>query len=313
MSTKKTQASLPTTLMSMTGFGRCEREEDGVVYTVELRSVNSRFLDCVCKVPRSLSMHEKSLRDYVAGRFHRGRIEVAVDVQQSKARQSQAMSVNSEFVSSQMNVYLELADRFTISRDSFAGTALQLVLQQRAAFDGGEPTTSQEPDLNKQGTVLLESLEKAANDLFLMMSEEGSQLARAMTELFSGLVAFRERTEGLLHGYIERQFEVYKERVGEIVRAEPAIDQSRLALELAVMADKMDVSEELTRLKSHEQQLREALLSTPCGRKIEFILQEFGREWNTLGVKSQHAEVHAIVVEAKVCLEKMREQAANLV
>jgi uncharacterized protein (TIGR00255 family) len=304
----KNSESGESLLVSMTGFGRAELESEGVRYTVELRSVNSRFLDCVCKLPRALLVFEKSVRDSVSKRFQRGRIEVMVEIQ-SAASQSGAGLLNSEFVSAQTEAMLQQAKTLGVVRSEFLPIALQLALQQRGAFDS--PPASEQAEYKEE--ILLQCLEKACEAIEGMMREEGGQLAIEMRKLAAGLSDCRLQAASLLDGYVAKQFTTFKERIAELTKEESGIDHSRLVTELAVMADKLDVSEEITRLASHEQQLTDALCSTPCGRKVEFILQEFGREWNTLGVKSQHPEVHTIVVEAKVLLEKMREQVANLV
>lgn len=271
--------------------------------TVEVRSVNHRFCEVVARLPRSLSGREDDLKKMIQRRCQRGRIELAVSLSGGKEGEKK------------LNLDRSLARQYDrilrdLQRELRLGGTVDLALLagfRDIVFVSDQPLEN--PRLRQTVKKLLAG---ALTDLDAMRRREGQALARDTKER---LRVVREETEVVASRAplaVQEAFDRMKERVQKLVGSSP-IDQGRLSQELAQYADRCDLSEELTRLGSHLTQFDEALKSRePVGRTMDFLLQEMGREVNTIGSKANDAEIAAHVVRIKGELEKIREQVQNI-
>jgi uncharacterized protein (TIGR00255 family) len=291
----------------MTGFGRAPLTLDGVVLEVEVRSVNHRFLDVKAKLPRALSVFEPELRSRVQERFARGKVDVAVTAPGGSP------------LLPRVEIDLEAADAYTRAAETLGrrerapgvldvATLLTLPGVARLA----------EPELAADAVrePLLAALDAAIDAAGAMREAEGAAIDRELR-------ARLERTSGLT-GQIEARSAQVQESVRERLRkrAEQLAqetglrDEARLYQEVVFAADRLDVSEEIARLRSHVGQFRSTLEEAgpehPVGRRLDFLLQEFAREANTVGSKAVDAPAAHLVVELKSELERMREQVQNV-
>ena len=290
----------------MTGFGRAQLEAGGVGLAVELRSVNHRHLDLSVRLPRALAGLELELRRALAARFARGKLDLVISVATGSAR-------------TELELDRALADRYLDFARTFAaerGVDAALHMGELLALPG--VARVQEPVLD-EATLrpeLLAALETAAEAADAMRRAEGAVLER---ELRARLA----RVAGLAAEVAERSGEVAaaaRERLrkrAEQLRVETGlVDESRLAQELVSAADRMDVTEEVVRLRSHVAQFEASLAAAEpdagVGRRLEFLLQEMLREANTIGSKAGEAKLAHHVVDLKTELERIREQALNV-
>jgi len=288
---------------SMTGYGCADAPLAQMTVTAELRSVNSRFLDVRVRMPRDLGHLETPIRTLVARFFKRGQIDVSIRLR-GGAEVDSAVEIDLEAASR----YLEGAERLRERLGLAGGVEMSALL----ALPGVAKLC--EPDVEDAvaAPVILDTVERACAQAGQMREREGSALEIELRQRLQGL-------EGVLTEIEDRAEEVEKrvrERLEKRLAAlapELEVDPARLAQEVVFYADRMDITEETVRLRSHVSQFKETLqTSGPVGRKLEFLLQEIGREVNTIGSKVADAPLSHFVVELKTGLEKLREQVLNL-
>lgn len=298
-------------IKSMTGFASLSREDDVAAIGVTLRAVNHRYLDLQVRLPSALSAIESKLRTAVQQRIGRGRVELSVSVQ---VRQAQAPDVqlNDSFVEA-LNAALEQARaRGLVAGPLTPGDLIRLpqaiVIRERTeAADAADPIQPSPVE-----TAVVAVVEEAVAALDAMRGREGEALA-------ADLDARRRRLAGLLEevasqsdaGLADR-----REQLAEKIRefgAEPTVDPAVLAQEIVRFVARSDITEEVVRFRTHLQHWRElADGPEPCGRKLDFLLQELNREINTIGSKAEGPAVSSLVVTVKAELEKVREQVQNV-
>jgi uncharacterized protein (TIGR00255 family) len=290
-------------MRSMTGYGRADAPLAQMTVTVELRSVNARFLDVRVRMPRDLGHLETSVRALVARFFKRGQIDVSIRLRGGTEVDS-AVEVDLEAATR----YLEGAERLR-ERLGLAGVVEMSAL---LALPGVAKLCEPEVGDDVAVPVIMETVERACAEAGEMREREGSALEIELRQRLQGL-------EGVLTEIEDRAEEVEKrvrerlERRLAALAPELEVDPARLAQEVVFYADRMDITEETVRLRSHVSQFKETLqTSGPVGRKLEFLLQEIGREVNTIGSKAADAPLSHFVVELKTGLEKLREQVLNL-
>lgn len=288
-------------MRSMTGFGFGEAELDGNKLSCELRALNHRFLDVRVRMPEELLSHAFYVEQLARERLSRGRFDVGVRLEE-RGGTARFSAVRARAVyESLCRLRDELAPGTEVPVAALASLP-QLLLDS-------SPT-------NSQGTerALASAFATALTGLDAMRACEGQALARELSERLGALRRLCDEAKALSLGVAERQLGRLRERVARLLSdAGSAPDAGRLETELALLADRSDVTEELVRLGSHFDQF-EALLSShePVGRRLEFLLQEMSREANTLGSKSQEAKLSHLVVDIKSQLEKIREQVQNV-
>ena len=299
-------ASKAPPVMSMTGFGKGQLQNSSILVEVELRAVNSRFLDLNLKVPREYLQFESDIRKVLQGKLHRGRVEVFVQ-RTLVGEGTDAVSFNRVVFDSYWSVYETLAKEHDCVDARYRGEAVQSILARRDVLDAG----SEIGNTDEESEVLLQAVSKAASSLVVMRKSEGEALAKDLEKRIAEIRSIRSKIAAASTDSVEQYQQRLQERLKNY-QAGNSLDESRLFAEATLLADRVDITEELVRIESHCAQWEEVLQTVPQGRKLEFVLQEFGREFNTIASKTQKGAVQALAVDAKSVLEKMREQAANV-
>ncbi len=291
-------------IRSMTGYGRREISDAGSHFTIEVRSVNNRYIDIQVKAPRGLAGLEQRIRKRVQDHFSRGRFDVYI-ARNGEKENAGRLVVNETLAEQYIAALRELKARF--------GLGGEVDLSFLARFQDLFALTEVKEDIEAVWQVLAEGLAHALQELDDMRAEEG----RALVRDISGRL---ETIDGLLsaiHELAPASVEAARKRMSDVLtkllNEQP--DPVRLAQEIAILAERTDVTEELTRLGSHMGQFR-TLLADPAGeavgRKLDFLLQEMGRETNTIASKAMDAQISLSVVNIKAELEKIREQVQNI-
>ncbi len=291
-------------LNSMTGFGRAEQVTPSRRYLCELQSVNHRYLEVRSRLPNRLGGLEHQVMRAVQGRFARGRFDVTV-IEELPDERPQALRLNRTLAQAYLDAFTALRDELGISGE----VTLELLASQRDLFElaGEEPGTAEADWCEIQG-----ALERAMNGLAEMRRNEGKSLEAA-------LLGHLDLVEATVTAIIARGPEVvlsYKSRLEgrlqRLLEGSP-VDPGRLEQEIAILADRSDIAEEVARLTSHLRQFREFIgQQGPHGRRMEFLLQEMQREANTVGAKANDAKISQDVVTLKSTLEQLREQVQNV-
>lgn len=290
-------------VLSMTGYGRAEEVRNGRDIAVELRSVNSRYFEYSCRVPRTCAFLEDPLKRLVAEQVHRGKVELSLSIQNVSAADA-VVQINWGLAESYCRALSSLAERLDI-RNDITVTALTRfpdVLTQSAA--------PADPDALWADVQVVAG--QAVTAFLQMRAAEGEKLradveARLLTveELVRQI---EQGSAGRVQAYTQRLYA----RLQELL-ADRNIEESRVLTEAALFADKTAIDEETVRLHSHVAQYRQILtLDEPIGRKLDFLTQELNREANTIGSKCQDAALTRLVVELKSEIEKIREQIQNI-
>ncbi|MFB5084005.1 YicC/YloC family endoribonuclease [Symbiobacterium thermophilum] len=288
---------------SMTGFGRGEASGEAGRVTVEVKAVNHRFSEVVFRMPRQFSALEDRVRRLIQGRTARGRFEVYVAWEPSA--EARAVKVDKDLALAYYNALRQLAEEI--------GSNQELSLDTLARLP--EVLSVQEGELSDDEIwALLEpALTQAMAGLIAMREREGAALAADLAGRLDRLEAFRAAAAARAPQVVEEYRQRLTRRLEELLPPTNPVDPQRLAQEVALFADRADITEELQRLASHIDQFRRALETDDAvGRKLDFLVQEMGREVNTIGSKANDADLAAAVVAVKSELEKIREQVQNL-
>jgi len=289
-------------IRSMTGFGAGHGAAASEALDLEVRSVNHKFCEVKVRLPRELGALEPETVKLVKERLARGGIDVSV----RRVGQAGVLAprVDVALAEAYARAFEELRARL--------GLPGAVTLADVAGADGVLRLDEPALDLEAARGALRSALGVALDALVAMRAREGEALARDLAGRLDGVEALVARAAALVPETVEHHRARLAERVQELTRG-IALDPARLAQEVALFADRTDVTEEVTRLRSHLAQARALLASgEPAGRKLDFLVQEMHREVNTIGSKSQSAEIAAIVVTAKAEVERMREQVQNV-
>ena len=292
-----------TLIKSMTGYGRAVETVNGREFTVEIRSVNNRYLDCTIKLPRSVSFAEEAVKQAVKASVSRGKVDVFITIKSENAEDT-SIKLNASVLEGYLAAMRQMVTEFGVSDDISVSTVSRLP----EVFSVEKPEVDEEQLLKDLMQVVNQALagydamrctEGAALDADLR--SRGNTIADLVTQVEQGnaqtVVDYRARLEAKL-----------KE-----VLAATNIDESRILTEAAIFADKVAVDEETVRLRSHLQQMNTMLDGGGAvGRKLDFLLQEMNREANTIGSKCTDVRLARIVVDIKAELEKIREQTQNI-
>lgn len=290
-------------IKSMTGYGRAVETVNGRQFTVELRSVNNRYLDCSVKLPRALSFGEEAVKQAVKNAISRGKVDVFVTVH-SEGGVEATVTLNTAVVEGYLAAMQQMVSNYPVKDD----ISVYLLSRMPEVF------SVEKPEVDEQALLLdlMSVVNQALESFDAMRSTEGKALEndlrnRGMTieNLVSQVEAGNAQT---VVDYRHRLENKLKE-----VLASTSIDESRILTEAAIFADKVAVDEETVRLRSHLQQMNTMLTAGGAvGRKLDFLLQEMNREANTIGSKCTDVRLARIVVEIKAELEKIREQTQNI-
>lgn len=290
-------------IASMTGFGRGEAHKGGITISVELRTVNNRFLEVATRLPRSLSLRENDVKELIRRRISRGKVNVIASVEK-EGNGSAGLELNSSAARAYYKLLVQLRKTLKLKET----VKLEHVLQFSEIFEQKEIGGTDE----KEWVVLQESLETALGALAEMRRAEGGELERDFRVRIGMLDERLAQIERLSAQQVPAERMRLRERVAQLIEKTP-VDEGRLELEIALLADRLDVTEECVRFRSHNKFFLEALaLPEPAGRKLNFLIQEMNREANTIGSKSSATEISHLVVSMKEELEKIREQLQNI-
>lgn len=289
-------------IKSMTGYGKGEASYGGGRLTVEIRSVNHRYGEIYVKLPRNLIVFENDVRKFVSERLKRGKIEVFV--QHEPGTEAAPLAVNVPLA----KAYHEALNSLKSTLGLAGEVSIQLIAAQKDVLTA-EDNHSLDESL---GEALLSAVKTGVETLEAMRSREGKALLDDLRKRLENLAVLAGRVARRAPLVVTDYSVRLKERLAQLT-ADNAVSEERLAQEIAIMADRCDITEELVRFDSHLKQFDSALsLAEPVGRKMDFLLQEMSREVNTMGSKANDAEIAFHVVELKTEIEKIREQVQNI-
>jgi uncharacterized protein (TIGR00255 family) len=290
----------------MTGYGRGVAERDGHRVAAEIRSVNHRFLDLKLRGASLDPALEDRLLSRVRARVTRGAITLTIRLETTRSAAS--IRVDLGAARRTYEALRELADALQIQRE----IDLPLVCAQPGVIT----LVEQERGTETLSEVAAEAVDAALEQLMTMRDAEGQTLARDLGARLETMIGLTRSLEGHVGTAPEDAQRRLSERLTRLLKnSKVAVDDQRLAQEVAVLADRLDVTEELVRVSSHVDQLRNLMNGNDeeaVGRRLDFLVQELGREYNTIASKSQSAEIARVVVDAKAELEKIREQVQNI-
>ena len=293
-------------MKSMTAFGRGRLDTEERSVTVEIKSVNSRFFDCTVKMPRTLSLLEERIKNYIQkNAVSRAKVDVYITVEEHKSAGT-TVEIDTAVAESYISALRTLRDEFGLSDD----ISVMTVARNSEIFK----TRRREVDIEGEWSELLPVLDEAIADYLTMRTKEGERAYSDITAKIELLRGYASEVESIsltdTVGYRDK----LETRIRAILDdASAEVDENRLLTECAVWADKIAIDEELVRLRSHFEAFFEiAGAPEPAGRKLDFLMQEMNRETNTIGSKANNAKIARIVVNMKGELEKIREQIQNI-
>lgn len=288
-------------MLSMTGYGRAMREMDGRQLTIELKSVNHRFLDVSFRMPRNLMFLEEAARKLLSSRLARGHVDVYMTYRNMRS-DARVVQVDRSLFDAYAAALSGLGDRnLTDDRTLMSIARLPDVLT----------VTEAEEDQEALLNLLRETLSAALDQLVAMREREGAEICADLSGRIDRIeemtLAVERRYPDTVKEYTDRLRASIEELISQNV------DETRLLTEVAIMADRSAIAEETVRLHAHVSQLRECMLKTePIGRRVDFLVQELNREVNTISSKSQDVPITRLVVDMKAEIEKLREQIQNI-
>ncbi len=290
-------------MQSMTGYGRCQRMEDGREMTCELKSVNHRFLDLSYRLPRNLTFLDDALRGSIAARLSRGHVDVFVTYANHR-QDAREVCVDTALAQAYARAFGELQEALGLPDAPVA-------LSEYAHLPDVLSVREREEDQQAVRELFTSTLDGALDALFDMRAREGEKLREDVLDKIAAIEALKEQIALRAPVVVEEARERLRQRIGQLTDAE--IDEGRLAMEVALFADRAAIDEELVRLSSHIEQVKSVCAGDgPSGRKLDFLVQEMGREINTIGSKAQDTQIAGLVIAAKGELEKLREQVQNI-
>ena len=292
-------------MKSMTGFGSGTATKDGITCTVEIKSVNARFLDLFIRSPKQINPFESIIRGLVQDRITRGKVEVSVSIQDAGER-PKTFTINS-VLRKQIQELLVQEEFY----DDPKKVPLQAVNSISNEWIQQQDTPIAEDVLSE---IVQESTNQALDALITMRTVEGKHIEQDLLSRITTLENIIKIIDENKAGAVDAYREHIKGKIQEyLVSLEASISEDRFLQEIAILADKTDITEEIVRFSSHVVQLKNTLTDeNPIGRKVDFILQEMNREVNTIGSKAMDSNITEFVVQLKCELEKIREQVQNV-
>lgn len=289
-------------MKSMTGYGRCHIEEDGREMTVEVKSVNHRFLDISFRLSRTLSFLDDAVRKGVGARLARGHVDVFVSYANHR-QDARQVRVDTALAVAYQDALRELG--------AAVGKEADLPLSEYTRLPDVLTIQEKEEDQQAVRELFERALSGALDGLVLMREQEGERMRADILEKIGNIERIRDRVAERAPLVVADYRDKLHQRIAALTDGE--IDEARLIMEVAIFADRAAIDEELVRLKSHAAAIRAtAELAEPVGRKLDFLVQELNREVNTIGSKASDTLIAQAVVEAKGEIEKLREQVQNI-
>ncbi|MBQ8617584.1 MAG: YicC family protein [Clostridia bacterium] len=290
-------------MKSMTGYGRCHIEEDGREMTVEVKSVNHRFLDISYRLSRTLSFLDDAVRKGVSARLARGHVDVFVSYANHR-QDAKEVRVDTALAAAYRDALCQLAA--AVGKES-----ADVPLTDYARLPDVLTVQEKEEDQQAVRDLFERALCGALNNLIVMREQEGERMRADILEKIANIASIREKVAGRAPLVVAEYRDKLHQRIAALTEGE--IDEARLITEVAIFADRAAIDEELVRLLSHIAAIRETVeLAEPVGRKLDFLVQELNREVNTIGSKASDTMIAQAVVSAKGEIEKLREQVQNV-
>ena len=288
---------------SMTGYGRAVETVNGREFTVELRSVNNRYLDCSVKLPRSLTFAEEAVKQAVKATISRGKVDVFITVR-SESASDVKITLNAAMVEGYLNAMKQMVSDYGVQDD----ISVSVIARMPEVFSVEKPEVDEEQLL----ADLMGVVKQALANYDAMRAAEGKALEADLRSRGNTILELVSKVEaGNGQTVVDYRTRLYN-KLQEVL-ANTNIEESRILTEAAIFADKVAVDEETVRLRSHLEQMNNMLTTGGAiGRKLDFLLQEMNREINTIGSKCSDVQLARIVVDIKAELEKIREQTQNI-
>ncbi len=292
-------------IKSMTAYGSGEYRHNEIFYIVEIRAVNHRYLDIVLRMPKRILALEKDLKSLISAKARRGRIEVFVEMKDEGGTIPYELELNMPLANSYVDIFTEMSKHFDLGQEIILNSLLTMkdVVISKPA----------EIDLEATSHGIQEALTLALDSLDMMRRKEGAAIEADFSKRIDLLEKYLDDVEKRAPELMEEYQNKLKEKIDRILK-DVAADEGRLAQEVAFFADKSDITEEIVRIRSHLNQFREYLSidDDAIGRRLDFLIQEFNREVNTIGSKISDPLADKVVIEMKAELEKLREQTQNV-
>lgn len=291
-------------IKSMTGYARSEKTEAGFEIVTEIRTYNSKHLDINLRFPHEYNAFEERIRGLIGSRVSRGRIEIKITIRENNGNLIE-FEIDENKADAYYNILLRLRDKLQI--DS------RIPLDMIAGAEGVIKVAENKKDIEAQWFLIKDSLDEALCILDDMRKKEGEYIAgdfvKRIETIENLLNSIESESSDMLFYYTQR----LKDRISILTKDTIELDAGRIAQEAAFLADRCDISEEIVRAKSHLSQFKFIMDSDePAGRKLNFLLQELNREFNTIGSKTEKAIVSHTIVNVKSEIEKLREQVQNI-
>lgn len=291
-------------IKSMTAYGRGEYRLGDTLFIAEIRSINNRYRDIILRIPKIFQILEKEIKSIISSRIRRGRIEVSVQIENNGEDSFGNLELNVPLVNSYLKILNQLAEQFDIEKKVQIDSLLKM--KDIILFK------PEEVDMDKLRPGFQKVVEHALDSLDMMRAKEGSAIEADFVERLDLLEKCVNEVDKRAPILVEEYRKRLKEKIDHILD-DVALDESRLAQEVAIFAEKSDITEEVVRTRSHLKQFREYLTADDAlGRRLDFLVQEINREVNTLSSKASDSIISRVVVEMKAELEKVREQVQNV-
>ena len=294
-------------ILSMTGCGYARIQGADSIITVEVKSVNSRYLDLNIKMPRMYQRVEERVKTLLSKYTSRGKVDIYISSETLPGAEDAFVSLDEEYLANYLACLNTLKDKYNLKDD----ISVMSVASNRDVFTSVKSVEYTPDELWERISA---AVEMAFEDFFSMKQREGKKLGEDILSKLEFISSFVDTIEKEAPNVVEEYSKRIHERVEEVLDGKD-IDKTRIIQEVAIFADRVAIDEELVRLRSHIAQFKKIITETadePCGRKLDFLLQEINREINTTGSKCNNADIAKIVVDAKSEAEKIREQVQNI-
>jgi uncharacterized protein (TIGR00255 family) len=291
-------------IKSMTAYGWSEYQLKHIRFTAEIRSLNNRYRDIILRIPNNFRVLEDELKSTVSSRIRRGRIEVSIQMENNGEQGPYRLELNDKLINSYVALFRQLKEKFDVDQKIHLDTLLQMkdvILM-----------IPEEMDIRNLKPGFRNVLNQALDSLERMRLKEGKAIEIDLKKRIKLLDRYLKHIEKKAPKVVDEYSKRLKDKVQRIL-PEKIVDETRIAQEIVLFAERSDITEEIVRIGSHLEQFRDYLLSDEAlGRRFDFLIQEIGREVNTIGSKASDSYISNTVVEMKAELEKLREQVQNV-
>ncbi len=291
---------------SMTGFGRGETVIGSVNISTEVKSVNSKGCNIIARLPEQISSYEMQIVNYIKSKISRGQINVIIELDRGEFSSGNKVVVDHELAEDYWSQLESLRDELSFTD--------QIDLVTLVSFPGVVTIEEAKEDTEDIWSAAYQTLAMAVDEFIHMRETEGSAMLSDLSERLESMLLILDKVKDRSPLVIDEYRQRLQKRLSELTQNQVIVDESRLAMEVAIMADRCDITEELVRLKSHISQMKDYLdnADEPIGRQLDFILQEINREVNTISSKANDYQISSDCIQLKYEIEKVREQAQNI-